>query len=176
MKEEKEGLQELLTTNQEKIDQLQSEVSKLESNLQSFSAIKSNLEDEKGQLTQQLSWLEGQSKADSEAAMKSLTDQLSRLESMNADLNLQVETFSANAKALEDERNRLLEQLTEFESSAKDAADIEGLKQKLEELESTNKSLRQQLDELKTAHPDPAQAQVRLHLFCRFVLYCFEGR
>ena len=118
------------------------------------------MEEEKGQLIQQLSWLEGQSKVDSDAAVKSLTDQLSHLESMNADLNLQVETFSASAKGLEHERNRLLQQLSEFETSAKDASAVEGLKMKLEELESINRSLRQQLDELKSTHPDPVQAKV----------------
>ena len=160
MKEEKEGLEELLTSNQEKIDQLRSKVADLESNLESCSTVKISLEEEKGQLIQQLSWLEGQSKVDSDAAVKSLTDQLSHLESMNADLNLQVETFSASAKGLEDERNRLLQQLSEFETSAKDASAVEGLKMKLEELESINRSLRQQLDELKSTHPDPVQAKV----------------
>lgn len=173
MKEEKEGLEELLTSNQEKIDQLRSKVADLESNLESCSTVKISLEEEKNQLVQQLSWLEGQSKVDSDAAVKSLTDQLSHLESMNADLNLQVETFSASAKGLEDERNRLLQQLSEFETSAKDASAVEGLKMKLEELESINRSLRQQLDELKSAHPDPVQAKVSSSKF--FIRSFYEG-
>ena len=173
MKEEKEGLEELLTSNQEKIDQLRSKVADLESNLESCSTVKMSLEEEKNQLIQQLSWLEGQSKVDSDAAVKSLTDQLSRLESMNADLNLQVETFSASAKGLEDERNRLLQQLSEFETSAKDASAVEGLKMKLEELESINRSLRQQLDELKSTHPDPVQAKVSSSKF--FIRSFYEG-
>ena len=105
--------------------------------------------------------------------MKSLTDQLSHLESMNADLNLQVETFSASAKGLEDERNRLLQQLSEFETSAKDASAVEGLKMKLEELESINRSLRQQLDELKLTQPDPVQAKVSSSKF--FIRSFYEG-
>ena len=173
LKEEKEGLEELLTSNQEKIDQLRSKVADLESNLESCSTVKISLEEEKGQLVQQLSWLEGQSKVDSDAAVKSLTDQLSHLESMNADLNLQVETFSASAKGLEDERNRLLQQLSEFETSAKDASAVEGLKMKLEELESINRSLRQQLDELKSTHPDPVQAKVSSSKF--FIRSFYEG-
>ena len=173
MKEEKEGLEELLTSNQEKIDQLRSKVADLESNLESCSTVKISLEEEKNQLVQQLSWLEGQSKVDSDAAVKSLTDQLSHLESMNADLNLQVETFSASAKGLEDERNRLLQQLSEFETSAKDASAVEGLKMKLEELESINRSLHQQLDELKSTHPDPVQAKVCSSKF--FIRIFYEG-
>jgi len=164
MKEEKEGLEELLASNQEKIDQLQTKVADLESNLESCSSIKVSLEEEKDQLVQKLSWLEGQSNANADSAVKSLTDQLSQLESMNADLNHQVETFSANAKGLEDERNRLLQQLTEFESRAQDTSVVEGLRLKLEELESANASLRQQLEELKPPQPDPAQAQVSCQL------------
>jgi predicted nuclease with TOPRIM domain len=37
LKEEKEGLEELLTTNQEKIDQLQTKVEELEANIETCS-------------------------------------------------------------------------------------------------------------------------------------------
>ena len=161
MKEEKEGLEELLAANQEKIDQLQSKVVQLESTLESFSTVKIGLEEERNRLTQQIAWHESQQLqtiSGSDEAIKSLTDQLANLESANSDLNRQAESFAANAKDLEEERNRLIQKISEFETQVReDGNDVEELKIKLVGLESANKQLHLQLEELKSTKTEPIQ-------------------
>jgi len=168
IKEEKEGLEELLANNQEKIEQLQPKVVQLESNLESCSTVKTGLEEERNRLIQQITWQESQLQtvSGSDEAIKSLTDQLANLESANADLNIQVENFATNAKALEDERNRLIQQVSDFESRLQDGANVDELKKKLEGLESANQQLHQQLEELKSTKTEPTQVSYYLSLFC----------
>ena len=149
LKEEKEGLEELLTTNQEKIEHLQTKVAELESNLESCSSTKSNLEDERNRLSEQISFYENQTRFDSNLAVQSLSDKLANLEVANAELNRQLETHALNVGNLEEERNRLIRQINEFESqSTHDQVD---LREKLSSLESRNVDLLRQLDELNAA-------------------------
>ena len=149
LKEEKEGLEELLTTNQEKIEHLQTKVAELESNLESCSSTKSNLEDERNRLSEQISFYENQTRFDSNLAVQSLSDKLANLEVANAELNRQLETHALNVGNLEEERNRLIRQINEFESqSTHDQVD---LREKLSSLESRNVDLIRQLDELNAA-------------------------
>jgi regulator of replication initiation timing len=68
-----------------------------------------------------------------------------------------VENFAASAKNLEEERNRLIQQVSDFESRAEDATVVEDLKKKLDDLESANRHLRQQLEELKLSVSDRTQ-------------------
>ncbi len=68
-----------------------------------------------------------------------------------------MENFAASAKNLEEERNRLIQQVSDFESRAEDATVVEDLKKKLDDLESANRHLRQQLEELKLSVPDQTQ-------------------
>ena len=149
LKEEKEGLEELLTTNQEKIEHLQTKVAELESNLETCSSTKSNLEDERNRLSEQISFYENQTRFDSNLAVQSLSDKLANLEVANAELNRQLETHALNVGNLEEERNRLIRQINEFESqSTHDQVD---LREKLSSLESRNVDLLRQLDELNAA-------------------------
>ena len=149
LKEEKEGLEDLLTTNQEKIEHLQTKVAELESNLETCSSTKSNLEDERNRLSEQISFYENQTRFDSNIAVQSLSDKLANLEVANAELNRQLETHALNVGNLEEERNRLIRQINEFESqSTHDQVD---LREKLSSLESRNVDLLRQLDELNAA-------------------------
>ena len=150
LKEEKEGLEELIANNQEKIDHLQTKVTELESHLESCSVVKSGLEDERKRLIQQISFFESQSRSDSDEAVKSLSEKLVNLESANVDLNRQMESYAINVRNLEEERNRLIQQISEFAShSTKE--DVDNLKEKLSNLESANQDLNCQLEELKTS-------------------------
>jgi chromosome segregation ATPase len=150
LKEEKEGLEELIANNQEKIDHLQTKVNELESHLESCSIVKTSLEDEKNRLVQQISFYESQSKSDSDEAVKSLSDKLVNLESANLELNRQMESYTDNVKHLEEERNRLIQQISEF-ASRSTTEDVDNLKEKLSNLESANQDLNRQLEELKAS-------------------------
>ena len=170
LKEEKEGLEELLTTNQEKIEHLQTKVAELESNLESCSSTKSNLEDERNRLSEQISFYENQTRFDSNLAVQSLSDKLANLEVANAELNRQLETHALNVGNLEEERNRLIRQINEFESqSTHDQVD---LREKLSSLESRNVDLLRQLDELNAAKETlPQQVKHSINfLMCKIVL------
>ena len=110
---------------------------------------------------QQIAWHESQQLqtiSGSDEAIKSLTDQLANLESANSDLNRQAESFAANAKDLEEERNRLIQKISEFETQVREGGnDVEELKIKLVGLESANKQLHLQLEELKSTKTEPIQ-------------------
>ena len=163
LKEEKEGLEELIANNQEKIDHLQTKVNELESHLESCSIVKTSLEDEKNRLVQQISFYESQSKSDSDEAVKSLSDKLVNLESANLELNRQMESYTDNVKHLEEERNRLIQQISEF-ASRSTTEDVDNLKEKLSNLESANQDLNRQLEELK-ASEQKQQDQVNIMQF-----------
>jgi len=163
LKEEKEGLEELIANNQEKIDHLQTKVNELESHLESCSIVKTSLEDEKNRLVQQISFYESQSKSDSDEAVKSLSDKLVNLESANLELNRQMESYTDNVKHLEEERNRLIQQISAF-ASRSTTEDVDNLKEKLSNLESANQDLNRQLEELK-ASEQKQQDQVNIMQF-----------
>jgi chromosome segregation ATPase len=93
LKEEKEGLEELIANNQDKMDQLTAKVSELESSLESCSVAKSELEADRGRMLQQIASYEDEAMSQSDADMKSAAEKLAHLESANADLNLQVSTL-----------------------------------------------------------------------------------
>jgi chromosome segregation ATPase len=152
LKEEKEGLEELIANNQEKIDDLQSKVTQLESTLETCSVAKNSLEEERNRLIQQISFYETQDHSGSQVELKSLTDKLNHLEAVNSDLNRQMESYSQNMNSLEEERNRLIQQITEFESQ-QSSGNVD-LREKLTLLETTNQDLIRQLEELK-AIPKP---------------------
>jgi len=154
LKEEKEGLEELIANNQEKIEDLQTKVTQLESTLETYSTTKNNLEEERNRLIQQISFLENQDHTGSEVELKSLTDKLNHLETINSDLNRQMESYSLNMNSLEEERNRLIQQITEFESQQSNG-NVD-LREKLSLLETTNQDLIRQLEEFK-AIPKPDQ-------------------
>jgi chromosome segregation ATPase len=157
LKEEKEGLEELIANNQEKIEDLQTKVTQLESTLETYSTTKNNLEEERNRLIQQISFFENQDHTGSEVELKSLTDKLNHLETINSDLNRQMESYSLNMNSLEEERNRLIQQITEFESQQSNG-NVD-LREKLSLLETTNQDLIRQLEELK-AIPKPDQVKL----------------
>ena len=169
LKEEKECYEELIANNQEKIDDLQSKVSQLESTLETCSATKTNLEDERNRLIQQISFYENQDHSGSDGELKSLTDKLNHLEAVNSDLNRQMESYSQNVNSLEEERNRLIQQITEFESQQSNG-NVD-LREKLSLLETTNQDLIRQLEELK-AVPKPEQVNlINLFIFQSMLFY-----
>ena len=169
LKEEKECYEELIANNQEKIDDLQSKVSQLESTLETCSATKTNLEDERNRLIQQISFYENQDHSGSDGELKSLTDKLNHLEAVNSELNRQMESYSQNVNSLEEERNRLIQQITEFESQQSNG-NVD-LREKLSLLETTNQDLIRQLEELK-AVPKPEQVNlINLFIFQSMLFY-----
>jgi chromosome segregation ATPase len=74
-----------------------------------------------------------------------------------------MESCTDNVKHLEEERNRLIQQISEF-ASRSTTEDVDNLKEKLSNLESANQDLNRQLEELK-ASEQKQQDQVNIMQF-----------